>query len=380
MKLLLFDWSVLCHTCWHVMRSQNYEARTDVEASEFARNLAGAVLYYKERFKPDEIVFALDSRDGYWRHRVMEDYYKTKCIVFKYSEPEAEEIVEKYLLKYDLKQYRMDWINGPNKWVSKKLTKDDKETLPPEKELEFVKYKDVPDEIKKFFPKYKGQRRESQWDYTTTREEWFELCKKIVKNLAVTVQASILQVDQAEADDIAKVYADHFAAHEMIFVTTDSDWSQMLSDHFFLKLFNPTKREWTDMEPAQAEYKLAVKLLCGDTSDNIPAISLKDGKATLGPKAAEKFIKDVGIENLYTTLEDSADHDALYRNYELIFLDNIPENLEDEILTVVKTTKIPTSKKPYFYSHFGVNKKDELSIKGEAKEARQLDLEEEKVE
>jgi 5'-3' exonuclease len=353
------------------MRSQNYEARTDVEASEFARNLAGTVLYYISRFQPDEVVFALDSRKGYWRHEVMKDYYKKKCEAFTYIDPETE--AEKIILKYDLKVYRIDWIEGPDKYVSKKLTKDEKAELDGFK-LKKLPYKKVPEEIRYFYPAYKGNRRESSWDYTTTREEWHELCRKIVRNLAVTTKAKIFQVDKAEADDIAKVYADKNAAHDLVFVTTDSDWSQLLVDHMFLRLYNPTKRIWIDMEPKEAEYDLAKKLLCGDTSDNIPGVYLKGGKATLGPKAAEKLIQEQA-NKLYDSLEEIADHDGLYRNYELIFLENIPESIEDKISVCVDTAKIEKSKKPFLYSHFGVTKKDELAIKGEAQEDRKADEE-----
>jgi len=382
MKLLI-DWSVLCHTCWHIMRSPNYEARTDVEASEFARNLAGSMLYYKERFQPDEIIFALDSRKGYWRHDVMDEYYKKWGRAFKYKDTDTDKIL--YILKFDLKTYRIEWFEGSNKWISKKLTVDEKEKLIEEyggenSALVQVPYHKIPGLIRQFFPAYKGHRKDSQWDYATTREEWYILCAKIVNNLAVTFGGKIVLVDQAEADDVAKVYADINASHEMIFLTTDSDWSQMLVDHMFLKLYNPTSRVWNETEPKEADYQLAKKLMCGDATDNIPGISLKGMTATMGPKAAEKLITDIGIKKVYEELETIANVPGLYRNYELIFLDNMPEDIEKKITVEIEAAKIPKSKKPFNYAHFGVTKKDELGFKGEAKKDRDVDLEDGKLE
>ncbi|MFO7890677.1 MAG: hypothetical protein R6V04_10100 [bacterium] len=382
MKLLI-DYSVLCHTCWHMMKSPNYEAKTDIEAEEFARNLAGTLLYYKTRFQPEEITLAMDARGDYWRHAVMEKYYREHCLVSKYIKPFEEtnqdinmdSVLEySYVLSYDLKQYRIDYIDGPDKWVSKKLTKAEKNEIAA-LELIAVSYEEVPLAIKEFFPTYKGNRRTASWDYATTREEWYNLCAKISKNLAVTFGAKIIDVPLAEADDIAKVYADINTVQDMIFLTTDSDWSQMLSDHLFLKLFNPTKRDWVEITPEEANWKLAIKLMSGDNSDNIPAISLKSSAATLGPKAAEKLLLEYKLDGIYDYLEEHADHDALYRNYELIYLDNIDELVETHITKTIKVSKIPSSSKSYRLQQYGLDSKELIAIKAEAEEARNEDIE-----
>lgn len=376
MKLLI-DYSVMCHGCWHIMKSPNYEARTSIEKAEFARNLAASMLEYTERFKPDEVVFAVDAKGEYWRHVELRNHYKKHCKVFKYLDLESN--TEKFILTHDLKMYRLDFFDGPNKWIAKKLTVKEKEEAKALK-LEPVKHKDIPEDIQKFIPSYKGNRRDSAWDYATTRAEWHVLCQKILVNLASTFKAKIFEVPKAEADDIAKVYADLHPAEEMVFITTDSDWSQLLIDKMFLKLYNPTQRAWVDKTAEQARFDLAVKIMSGDSSDNIAGIALKDANATMGKKTAEKLILTVGIGNIYKELEDLANVDQLYKNYEMIFLDNIPEKLKAKIKRVINTTSITKTKKPFPLSSYGVTAKDVLEIKGEAKGDRDVDLQEQRIE
>ncbi|MCP3683253.1 MAG: hypothetical protein GY861_11240 [bacterium] len=377
MKLLI-DWSVICHGCWHVMRSPNYESRTDIEEQEFARNLATTMLYLRERFKPEETIIALDAKGDYWRHGVYADYYKTHIITKRL----IQDGEEKYYLEYDKRAYLIHAISGTSKYVSTKLNKKTKAEA-----LENETIKDVtklPEEVKKFIPSYKGNRKTSSWDYATTRAEWHVLCDKIVKNLAFVTQSKVIRVEEAEADDIAYVYAKQVAAHDSVFVTTDSDWSQLLANNLFLKLYNPTMREFNLIPPEDAKVDLAVKLLSGDVSDNIMGVSVNkvtgkkivEATATLGKDRALNLVDTVGISKIYAYLEEYADKDALYRNYELICLNNMPQDLEDAIELELKKAKIPMVKKPLAYSHFGVEKKDILVTKAEAKGDRQQDEDE----
>ena len=282
------------------------------------------------------------------------------------------------ILEFDKKVYRVDWISGPDKWVSKKLTKAEKENVPKNKEL--IKYEDVPEKLLKFFPSYKKGRKDASWDYETTREEWHKLCKSICNNLASVFGAKVIVADKAEADDVAKVYADMNAANEMVFITTDSDWTQLLVDHLFLGLFNPGKREWSTVNVTEAEHALAVKLIGGDASDAVPGISLMGDNATLGPKKSEALVIEYGIPGVYDYLEATADKPGLNRNYELIYLDNIPREISILIERILKTAKPSKSKKPLNYTSFGITKKDELGIKAEAKSLRDMDLEDNMVE
>lgn len=363
-----FDWSVVTNQCWHAMKGKNYEGRTEIESVEFGRNIAKFVLYYIERFKPEEIVFFMDSRVGYWRHDTTEAYYKEHCKVKWWRPKEGDPF---YTLAYDKKIYRISWLDGADKYISKKLIIAEVKALDAV-DCQDVDYDDIPEEVIAFFPKYKGNRATASWDYKTTRAEWYVLCANLVKNLAVTCKSKIIQIDKAEADDISKVYADMHSAKHMIFITTDSDWNQLLIDHLFLKIFNPRVNDWVRKTRKQNEYDLAFKLLTGDASDNIAGL--------MTPKPAEALIAKVGMDKIYESLtKDVVDQDALYRNYELILLENMPEDIEESIKDEINVGKIVTSKKEYKWAHFDMNAKDVLVIKGEALQARKIDIEDREV-
>ena len=371
MKILI-DYSVMCHLSWHCMRSPNYEARTDIEISEFSRTLAGNLLYYKERFKPEEIILALDSREGYWRHDIVKKYYEGHTKIYKYFNTlEDKTKVVAYGLQFDGKSYVIDFFSAPKKWIIKKLTKGELSDLAQTFSTKNqIKYSEAPEKILKFVPTYKGNRKTSSWDYSTTREEWHNLCEKIAYNLAYTLGAKVISTPKAEADDIAKVYSDVHSSEDMVFITTDSDWSQLLIDTMFLKIYIPSKREWLDITPEQAELDLATKIIAGDTSDNISAVNF-EGQANVGPAKAKALIIEHGVSGIYDYLAENAQSDSLNKNYQLIFLNNIPSKLEKQIRKTLETTKVVKKNILYPLSKYGLEPADIISISAQAK----LDIE-----
>ena len=68
-----------------------------------------------------------------------------------------------------------------------------------------------------------------------------------------------------------------------------------------------------------------MKILCGDTSDNILPIHPK-----LGPKTAMKYINN--NKELKKKCEDKIISENLNRNKTLIDMDYLPENYKNEIL------------------------------------------------
>ena len=91
------------------MKSPNFEPHEKdpnlvTEKGEFAYNLASTILLYVQRFKPEEIIFAMDAKGGYWRHDVMEEYYKEHCKVYEYMQ---ESPISDDEIRYDRKYFRV---------------------------------------------------------------------------------------------------------------------------------------------------------------------------------------------------------------------------------------------------------------------------------
>lgn len=383
MKLLI-DWSVLCHICWHKMASPDYVARTDIEQAEFARNIAATILYFQERFQPSETLFALDGK-RYWRYEVFQKFYATHTRVYKrvVSEPDEKDpkkIYQKtiYYMVHDKKTYQLDWHEGMEKYLRTKLKKAEVHLFQVDihnKDTVLVAPKEVPYEIMEMYPKYKGARKESKWDYTTTREEFKEMIVNIAKNLAHTFKCRCIQVESAEADDVAYAYNVLHPKEDLVFITTDSDWNQMFRKNTFLKIYNPMKMEWVDTNTEQAGINLAIKIISGDSSDGIPGLSPENAAALIGPKNAEKLVVEHGVPGIYDYLKDNIPEDYLKRNLRLIYLKNCPKKVRKAISEeLAKEPKKP--KEIHKMEEYGLEKADIVSTRAAAEEARESDLEE----
>ena len=393
---LLLDWSVLCYNAWHRMASPNYEARTDIEIDEFSRNLSGMVLGYVERFKPDELIFALDGAN-YWRYRAYDNYYAENCEVYMEKvnlEPKVtivegrkqkvtqQEII--YYMIYDLKYYSFKYVPEMDKYIQKKLVKVEKEALDERLESDtggITVADEIPDGIKSFIPTYKGNRKLTKWSYETPKKHFQEMSNKIAHSLAKILRAKVVKLEGAEADDIAYVYDKQYAAKTKIFITTDSDWHQLLRKGLFLKFYNPTTNEFVDKSAVQASNELAIKIMSGDSSDNIAAIALKDAKATLpAPNKKNKKLNKTELlvqehgKDIYTYLEKEADPAMLKRNYQLVYLPNCPKKLQSRIHDVLEESE-PVIEGALKLNTFGLKDDDILNIKLEAGEYRKLDIE-----
>jgi len=390
MKLLI-DWSVLCHVMWHKMASPDYEARTDIEQAEFARNIAGAMLYYQERFEPDETILALDG-SKYWRYEVFNQFYAkhTQVFIEKILLPESNQegtgtaqrgpsYQTIYYMQHDKKTFRLEYHDGMEKYIRTKLKKAETEDMLSEVKagnIKAVQPDKIPYQIIQMYPEYKGARKEAKWDYTTTRKEFKDMCRNIAKNLAHTFNARVILEDTAEADDIAYAYHVLHPKEDMIFITTDTDWHQMLRTGKFLKFYNPLKMEWVEKTSEQVAHELAVKIISGDSSDGIPGLFPQEGTALIGPKKAEEMVIKHGVPGIYEHLKKFVLPDYLTRNLRLIYLKNCPKAVRENILMAIQAEKPAAPKEVHAPKDYGLEKQDILSIKAGAEEARASDLEE----
>jgi DNA polymerase-1 len=106
-----------------------------------------------------------------------------------------------------------------------------------------------------------------------------------------------------EADDVIATLAEKYKAdHDVVLVTSDKDYSQLVDDHVIL--FDPFKEIELNTDGIHEKYGLTpgqfidYLALVGDTSDNIP------GAMGIGPTTAVKLLSEFGdIDTLYTSLD-----------------------------------------------------------------------------
>jgi DNA polymerase-1 len=141
-------------------------------------------------------------------------------------------------------------------------------------------------------------------EYKAQREEMPEsLAKQIpyLKQLTTAMGCMKIEEDGVESDDLlaAEAVALAKAGHEVLIVSSDKDFAQIVNDRIKIMLPPPSanpKIGWRMMDAVGVNEKFGVPpekiadylAIVGDTSDNIPGI---DG---VGPKTASKWLADHG--------------------------------------------------------------------------------------
>lgn len=152
-------------------------------------------------------------------------------------------------------------------------------------------------------------------EYKANREEMPDALRQQIDPVKLLTRAMGLvgiEKDGVESDDLlaAQAVALSTAGHEVIIVSSDKDFAQIVSDRIKIMLPPPAanpKLGWRLLDAAGVKEKFGVPpaqiadylALVGDTSDNIPGI---DG---VGPKTAAKWLAEYGnIEGVIAHAND----------------------------------------------------------------------------
>jgi 5'-3' exonuclease len=137
-----------------------------------------------------------------------------------------------------------------------------------------------------------------------------------------------------EADDCialsVKYLNQKYPESRIFIITSDKDYLQLKADN--VHLYNLAYKNLTEgkLATGNAEDDLKIKILMGDTSDNIPSVFPK-----CGFKTAQKCIKD---EDFFK--KKMANNSVYYEQYKLneklVSFDEIPTDLVDEFLKTIK--------------------------------------------
>jgi len=140
----------------------------------------------------------------------------------------------------------------------------------------------------------------------------------------------ILKHSKLEADDCIAISVKHLTTIQpncnIYIITSDKDYLQLNSHN--VHLFNLAFKNIAENKSSTGNPKtdLEIKIIMGDTSDNIPSVFPK-----CGPKTAQKCLDDP--EFFKKKMANNSDY---YKQYELnkkiVDFDNIPQELVDEFL------------------------------------------------
>jgi len=145
---------------------------------------------------------------------------------------------------------------------------------------------------------------------------------------------AILSHPRLEADDCIALSVKHIANRypqcHIYIITSDRDYLQLNAHN--IDLYNLTFKNIAESKSSTGnpEDDLEIKIIMGDTSDNIPSVFPK-----CGPKTALKCIENP--EFFKKKLEEKPEYAAQYElNKKLVNFSCIPENLVEEFMTTIK--------------------------------------------
>jgi 5'-3' exonuclease len=182
------------------------------------------------------------------------------------------------------------------------------------------------------FPQYKANRANGQED-GFMGGPFFKMAydeQLFIKGGA----KAILSHPKLEADDCialsVKNVANKYPNCHIYIITSDRDYLQLNAHN--IDLYNLTYKNIAENKSStgNAEDDLEIKIIMGDTSDNIPSVFPK-----CGPKTALKCIENP--EFFQQKLNEKPEYKAQYElNKKLVNFDCIPDNLAEEFMLTLK--------------------------------------------
>lgn len=371
-RLVLIDWASLSYHQWHGINTKlnnsymtqksykddDYEPEPSFERTQesellmWKTSMLNCMMKYIKLFNPIDVIFALEGTDV-WRNKIVKDYYNENCIV--YYDKSA------YYLRYDNFLYKVTQRNGDIFAEKKDFIKDaeilDKQSKPlgkmPQRVQDLMWSAYLPNETTPLLPKYKGKRLKQQWDFITDKKFWREYKEEFANQISSVFRAKTVRRMDAEGDDIIYVACNYLKDKydSIVLITGDSDMNQLLTIPN-LKIYNHRTSQIVECE--HPEDYLEIKILQGDTSDNINGIALPNKKVQLGEKGAIKLFESTN--NIYAQAQHDGWDKQYRRNQTLIDLSYIPTTIQRNICTLIDNASSELCELEYMYS-IQVNKK-----------------------
>lgn len=199
---------------------------------------------------------------------------------------------------------------------------------------------------KDIHPKYKDNRRKrKEKDDGINWEMVFATYNSINTDIKDYIPFKVMKLDRCEADDIIGVITLNNSAENIVIVSNDEDFKQLVSDR--VRMFSPYHNKF--IEGINPEEYLTAACLCGQSKDDIwnvlTPLNYEEGKRKpgFGPKKLEKVL-EYGVTKW---LKDNKLEERFEINRQLMDFRLIPEQIKVNILKEYSEYKYPHPKKIY---------------------------------
>jgi 5'-3' exonuclease len=199
---------------------------------------------------------------------------------------------------------------------------------------------------KSTFPYYKAMRKKARDESSLDWNTIFESLHKFKAELREYFPYKVVQVPHVEADDIIAVLCKEFQSQPIMIVSSDKDYMQ-LQKYPFVMQYNPiTKKEMICSSPDQFLFEHIVK---GDPGDGIPNCLSPDNTFVMGLR--QKPITDKRLNEIFKN-QNNLDENTkrnFFRNKSMIDFDEIPQNIQTQILDEFDNQEFGDRKKLFNY-------------------------------
>ena len=207
-----------------------------------------------------------------------------------------------------------------------------------------------------YFPNYKAGRKKGRENDKKDWDAIFNCLNKIKAEFRENLPYKYLEVYGAEADDIIATLCKNYSEKIMI-VSGDKDFIQ-LQKYPNVQQYSPILKKYVNGHNPDTYIK--EHILKGDTSDGVPNVLSPDNTFVDGLRQ-----RPLGRKKIETLLDMHIDdlQDEVKRNYQrnntLINLDNVPDNLEKEIM--VDFSEAPCGDRSKILNYFIQSRLKELT-------------------
>tara|TARA_Y100000004_G_scaffold148202_1_gene169651 strand:+ start:2634 stop:3476 length:843 start_codon:yes stop_codon:yes gene_type:complete len=181
-----------------------------------------------------------------------------------------------------------------------------------------------------YFPNYKAGRKKGRENDGKDWDSIFGCLNKIKEEFKNNLPYKYVEVYGAEADDVIATLCKHFQDEKIMIISGDKDFIQ-LQKYPNVQQYSPILKKYVNGHDPITYIK--EHILKGDTSDGVPNVLSPDNTFVDGLRQ-----RPLGRKKIETWLNMHIDdlQDEVKRNYQrndkLINLDNVPEDLEKEIM------------------------------------------------
>jgi 5'-3' exonuclease len=195
---------------------------------------------------------------------------------------------------------------------------------------------------KTVFPFYKASRKKAREKSELDWNLIFDMLAKFKQELKDNFPYKVIDVENAEADDIIGTLAPRQVMHEnVLIISSDGDFLQLQkynTGKFTIKQYNPAQKKFIVSNNPSRELK--EKIIRGDKGDGIP--NILSPSDTFVRELRQKVLSKEKVEIFLIQEQEKYEEMAqigFARNQMLIDLSFIPSDIKDEIINTYDETK-----------------------------------------